>query len=221
MVEELKQRIKAKSAKLRKYEERNNKFMQNRLFQTNKKGLFEKMEGIERKNDERPDAEESITFWSSICSKSVQHNDKVVWLMEVDNQFTGVEKQENIQIRKGMVQALLWKTPDHVHGYWLKNSSNLHELITMQLDEILRTGETKGRMTKGHTCLIPKDESKGKEVSNIRPITCLPLMWKILTGIISEEVYNHFERESLFPDEQKGCRRNSRGRKDKLMIDKR
>ena len=44
---------------------------------------------------------------------------------------------------------------------------------------LLRTGETKERMTKGRTCLILKDESKGKEVSNFRPITCLPLMWKI------------------------------------------
>ena len=47
VVEELKQRIKAKTAKIRKYEERSNQFMQNRLFQTNQKRLFEKLEGIE------------------------------------------------------------------------------------------------------------------------------------------------------------------------------
>ena len=72
VVEELKQRIKAKTATIRKYEERSNQFMQNRLFQTNQKRLFEKLEGIERRNDVRPDAEESITFWSNIWSKSVQ-----------------------------------------------------------------------------------------------------------------------------------------------------
>ena len=90
----------------------------------------------------------------------------------------------------------------------------------MQLDEILRTEKTPEWMTKVRTCLILKDESKGKDFSNFRPTTCLPLMWKILTGKIAEEVYTHLERESLFPDEQKGCRYNNRGAKDQLMIDK-
>ena len=75
-------------------------------------------------------------------------------------------------------------------------------------------------MTKGRTCLIQKDENKGNDVSNFRPITCLPLMWKLLTGILAEEVYTHLERKNLLPDEQEGCRRNSRGTKDQLMIDK-
>ena len=56
MVEELKQRIKAKTAKIKKYEERSNQFLQNRLFQTNQKRLFEKLEGIERRNGVGPDA---------------------------------------------------------------------------------------------------------------------------------------------------------------------
>ena len=71
-----------------------------------------------------------------------------------------------------------WKSsgPDHVNGYWLKSFSKLHEIIAMQLDEILSNGETPEWMTKGRTRLIQKDESKGNDVSNFRPITCLPLM---------------------------------------------
>ena len=75
-------------------------------------------------------------------------------------------------------------------------------------------------MTKGRTCLIQKDESKGNDVSNFRPIACFPLMWKLLIGILAEDVYTHLERKNPFPDEQKGCRHNSRGTKDQLMIDK-
>ena len=36
VIEELKQRVKAKGAKIKKYEEGNNQFLQNRLFQTNR-----------------------------------------------------------------------------------------------------------------------------------------------------------------------------------------
>ena len=31
--------------------------------------------------------------------------------------------------------------------------------------------------------------------------------------------YEHLEEDNLLPDEQKGCRRNSRGTKDQLLID--
>ena len=39
-------------------------------------------------------------------------------------------------------------------------------------------------------------------------------------GIIAEEMYTYLERENLLPEEQKGCKRGSRGTKDLLLIDK-
>ena len=45
-------------------------------------------------------------------------------------------------------------------------------------------------------------------------------MWKLLTGVIAEEMYNDLEREKILPEEQKGCKRGSRGTKDQLLIDK-
>ena len=75
-------------------------------------------------------------------------------------------------------------------------------------------------MTHGRTVLCQKDPRKGNGVENCRPITCLPLMWKLLTGVIAEEIYDYFEPEKLLPEKQKGCRRGSRGTKDQLLIDK-
>ena len=65
-----------------------------------------------------------------------------------------------------------------------------------------------------------KDREKVNDVTNFRPITCLPLTWKIFTGIFSDELYDHLESERLLPEEQNGCRRKSRGTKDQLLIDK-
>ena len=39
-------------------------------------------------------------------------------------------------------------------------------------------------MTKGRIALIQKHKSKGNEANNYHPITCLPLTWKLLTGVI-------------------------------------
>ena len=65
-----------------------------------------------------------------------------------------------------------------------------------------------------------KDTNKGTVASNFRPITCLPLMWKLLTGMIADSLYNYLEDGSLLPHEQKGCRKRSRGAKDQLLIDR-
>ena len=75
-------------------------------------------------------------------------------------------------------------------------------------------------MTRGRTVLCQKDPRKGNTAHIYRPITCLPLMSKLLTGVIAEEMYNYLEREKILPEEQKGCRRGSRGTKDQLLIDK-
>ena len=56
-------------------------------------------------------------------------------------------------------------------------------------------------MTHGRTVLCQKDPRKGNTADNYRPITCLPLMWKLLTGVIAEEMYNYLEREKILPEE--------------------
>ena len=75
-------------------------------------------------------------------------------------------------------------------------------------------------MTTGKTVLCQKDPSKEIAVENYRPISCLPLMWKLMTGIISNVLYDFLEDAGKLPNEQKGCRRRSRGTKDQLLIDK-
>ena len=45
-------------------------------------------------------------------------------------------------------------------------------------------------------------------------------MWKLLTGIVGEKLYQHLERNGLLADEQKGCRKGLRGTKDQLLVDK-
>ena len=75
-------------------------------------------------------------------------------------------------------------------------------------------------MTTGRTALVQKNKSKGNVASNYRPITCLSIMWKLLTGIISERLYNYLEETNTIPHQQKSCRRKCRGTKDQLLIDK-
>ena len=60
-------------------------------------------------------------------------------------------------------------------------------------------------MTFGRTELCQKDLAKGNAAGNYRPISCLTFMWKLMTGILTEKMYSHSERENVLASEQKGC----------------
>ena len=75
-------------------------------------------------------------------------------------------------------------------------------------------------MNNGKTVLWQKDPGKENDVDNCRPISCLHLMWKLMTGMISNVLYGFLESTDKLPNEQKGCRKTRRGTKDQLLIDK-
>ena len=80
-------------------------------------------------------------------------------------------------------------------GLWLKNFSNLHEKVRLQVKECLDSRFVPSWLTRGRTLLLQKDKSKGNVASNYRPITCLPLMWTLLTGVIADQIYPHLNQE--------------------------
>ena len=114
-----------------------------------------------------------------------------------------------------------WKGagPDGVRAFWFKTFASLHSVLAMALQECLNKGDFPEWMVKGETVLIQKDPSKGTVASNYRPSACLLLMWKLLTGIFADKIYDHLLMNSILPYEQKGCRKDARGTKDQLLID--
>ena len=44
-------------------------------------------------------------------------------------------------------------------------------------------------------------------------------MWKLLSGVIADQIYGHLDQQKLLPEEQKGCRKRYRETNDFLYID--
>ena len=83
-----------------------------------------------------------------------------------------------------------WKArgPDGVQGFWFKKFTSVHVAITDRLQDCLQSGDVPEWMTVGRTSLFMKDAAKGPVADNYRPIACLPMMWKLLTGIFAEMI---------------------------------
>ena len=83
-------------------------------------------------------------------------------------------------VTAGVRRLSNWKAPgpDGVVGFWFKKLTALHRIMAQKLQIW---------MVKGRMVLIQKDRAKGTVASNYRPIACLPIMWKLLTGMIAEK----------------------------------
>ena len=207
----MKQRITANAAKVRRYQGRVDSYRPNRLFENNQRQFYRELDQEEEScDDNQPVPEESKQFWGNIWSQSADHKKDAKWLQDLRSKVN-VKKQEQIDISTGSLKKILgrmpnWTSPgpDLVWGFWLKNFSSLHERVRLQLKECLDSGFVPSWLTRGRSLLLQKDKSKGNVASNYRPITCLPLMWKLLTGVIAGQIYAHVDQDKLLPEEQKG-----------------
>ena len=108
---------------------------------------------------------------------------------------------------------------DGIHGFWFKKFTSIHDRPALEMNRCLQDAQVPEWITKGKTTLIQKDPNKGTAPNNYRPTACLPMMWKILTAQIRGKIYYSLTSHGLFPDEQKGYRKGSRGNSELLYID--
>ena len=124
----------------------------------------------------------------------------------VEEELEVVKIQNNIVITKEDVitqvpKAPSWNSPglDCIQGFWLKILSSVHQTI----DDILKNEQSASIpewMVENRTVLIQKDPTKGNSVGNYIPIACLNLLWKLLTGVTTDNLYEHLENQDLLPD---------------------
>ena len=84
VVEELKQRITATAAKVRRYQGRVDSYKQNRLFEDNQRQICTELDQEEeRRDDDQPVTEDLKQFWGNIWSQSADHKKDAKWLQDL------------------------------------------------------------------------------------------------------------------------------------------
>lgn len=226
--ETLKQRIKALAGRLKRYDDMNKRKMQNQLFQENQHQFYRSLNSSSNiQTKEIPSKTEIQTFWESILSEPVPFNKEAQWIKETEEAMENIEIKEFNEIGLEQIKAAIkklsnWKTPgiDKIQNFYLKYLTSTHIFLAELFTKIINKKEQMDEwFTTGLVILIPK-KSDTKNPKNWRPIACLPTMYKLLTSVIANELYLHCDTNNILSPEQRGCRRNVRGCKDHLMINK-
>ena len=61
------------------------------------------------------------------------------------------------------------------------------------LKKLLDSTFVPSSLNKGKTASLQKAKSKGNIASNYRPIACLPLRWKFLSGVVADQIYGYLD----------------------------
>ena len=148
VVEELKQRITAIAAKVRRYHGWVDSYRQNRLFENSERQFYKESDQAEERCDYQPVADDLKQFWGNIWSQSADHKKDAKWLQNLREEVN--VKKEKIDITTISLKKILgrmpnWKSPgpDLVQGFWLESFSGLHERVRLQLKECLDSGFAK------------------------------------------------------------------------------
>ena len=155
-----------------------------------------------------------------------KHNEKAQWINNMTKELEGLEEGPKVEIRIDLLKTTLknisnWKMPSHdgINGFWFKKVTSIYDRLALGMIRCLQGAHVLEWMTKEKTKLIQKSISKGTTPNNYRLIMYLPMIWKILTAQIREEIYYSLTIYGLFPKEQKGCCKGSRGTAELFYID--
>ena len=115
-----------------------------------------------------------------------------------------------------------WKSPglDKLHNFWWNKLTTLHPKVAIAFSKLIVQPENCADwLTTGQTTVIAKKEPM-RNPSIYRPITCLPVMYKILSTIVNSRMSHHIDANKIIPNEQKGNASNAYGTIDQFIINK-
>ncbi|KAL0269065.1 UNVERIFIED_CONTAM: hypothetical protein PYX00_010800 [Menopon gallinae] len=198
----LTQKLSVLSERLRRIKDAAKRREHSAQFSKNPEGFYMSLNPTNRREPIKPpQPTEMQEFWS----RRVEHNRQAPWIAKSQEKLEDTppmvfEEITATDLAEAIRKTHIWKAPgpDRIRNFWLKKFSFAHPFLARHL-----TGLDNG------AC----------DPSKFRPITCLCALYKALTSCLTAKIYQHRDCNNLVAEEQKGCRKKSRGCKEQVLID--
>ena len=223
--ERIKQKLLAKNNRLKRYKQRSKQYTENRDFVNSPDRFYQSLRGTSIPIDKTPTKTEIEDFWRPILGTESNYNDRAPWIAEyestIDIQPYDFEPITKDEITEAIKSFSNWKSPgiDSLQNFWWSKFESIYEYKVHVFNQMMDNPHSIPEwFTTGRTTLIPK-KLQTEIPSNYRPVTCLPITYKIMTSIITQRMKTHLTTFNLIPEEQKGGISGNQGTVDQLLID--
>jgi len=207
----------------------------NSVFQVNERLFYRQLREPPRaeKHDagtQFPTNEDMTEFWGGLLSAPAKFNPGSWYAAQTKHYSESIPEQDDAEliVTGALLKDILrnvpqWRSPgiDGVHGYWWKHLTCVHPQLVRATQQVFNgCDELPAWMTMGKTTLLPKTTPPTDKPNDYRPITCLPIQYKIMTAAISKIMWRHINNHNILAPQQRGCVPRSLGCKEHLMFDK-
>lgn len=197
----------------------------NKLFEFNRKMFYRKLDDEKAEIDELIDKDEVLNFWKRIWSTNEEEENfqELTDLMPICDLKTIPAEEKTKTIIEEKIKFLAnWKTPgpEQVYNYFIKCIHSLHgKMIELIQNAIKDPSQIDEELYIGNTYLISKvpKANKGKD---LRPITCLPNIYKLLSKVVSALLSDFCDVNEVVSENQMGTRRGCQGAKQQALLNK-
>lgn len=211
---------------MRRYNENMKRYKDNKEFSLNQRAFFRNLgrEG-EMGNETAADPKAMHAFWSNIWSTPKEHKNEY-WVRDEIDRVQNLPEMRATEITAVHIENVVrslgnWRAPgaDKIQAYWWKYFTSTHSVLANQFHELIENPTiSPAFFTQGITYMLPKN-SGIHDPKNFRPITCLPVVYKIFTSLIEKDIARHLHANNVLAREQNGSRKGSRGCTEWLVID--
>ena len=223
----LKQRLYALNNRLSRYQRRQKQYKQNNDFRNKQSKLFDELQGNRITIMDPPTKEDIEKFWKPLYKNKKEYHKNAAWLQEYKTSVNNITEATYSEIATNEIESATsefsnWKSPelDKLHNSWWNKLTTLHPKVVVAFNKwIFQPENCPDWWTTGQTTLIAKEEPT-QNPSNYRLITCLLVMYKILSSIVTSRMSHHINANKIIPNEQKGNASNTYGTIDQLIINK-
>ena len=230
--EKLYQQLKVSCARERKLKVSRKAKEENRQFLASQSNWLKNKEHVGRESDSKSMA--SMTdfenFWGEIWKKPENMNTEV-WeqILTIMNKHIKVNSQEreppNIKerdLKKVLKKIKPWGGTgwDQLAAFWWKKMSNIHTILLDIVINMFKEGKCPDWETLGRTILIGKKGKSMDKAENVRPITCLSVIYKIQSALVNIKLREHIFENKIWPFEQLGTLEGTLGAKEAILFDR-
>lgn len=225
LVDKIEEKKTVYKKKIRMAENRMKMSKDNYQFECFRSKFYRKLAGEELKVSEEIDVEETVKYWEDIWQKKQKERSHEEMLentkrckIQVETNDDKIMEMIEIEIKK--VQN--WKAPglDCIYNFTIKKAiayrAKLIELITEAIKEPEKIPE---EFYVGTTYLLAKAPNTSKP-EELRPITCLSNIYKLISKMITNIVYETADINNVISINQYGVRKGVQGSKEQILINK-
>jgi hypothetical protein len=184
VIEELKQKVSAKTQRFSRHKERQKQYYQNKMFRTDHKKFYNLPRHTNTNVKKAPSKEDTENFWRAIYGEKVWHDEEANWIKNQRQQNPCMEwiPISETEVTIALRTTLNWKAPgrDQIPNFWLKQLTATHKYSAPVFNKLTEEDQTPEWLTAGVTLLIPKNQNIEKP-KKYRSITCLPTIYKLIT----------------------------------------